>query len=157
MLHYIQVIFVNQFIIGSRTHGNCALFILCEYLPFFTNSLFKMKFDEIPSIPNVSNIINSWRTFNSSKKICSGIICTISEQAVSAMELIKNEMRSRLTEQHLKNTLQLEVSNLTVGEIKTTSKFSLLERMFIFFFFIYMKRIHKRCKYFGMNIFKRIR
>lgn len=123
--------FINPFSLSEQKIMKMPSNIQMELIDLKTNSLLNMKFDELPSVPNASDMINFWRSlpcehFPELRKFAQSYICRFGttyrcEQAFSAMKLIKNKTRSRLTDSNLKNSLLLSVTNLTPN-IKSLAK-----------------------------------
>ncbi|KAG7176726.1 General transcription factor II-I repeat domain-containing protein 2-like 2, partial [Homarus americanus] len=115
--------FINPFSLGEQKIMKMLSDIQMELIDLKTNSLLKMKFDELSSVPNASDMINFWQSlpcenFPELKKFAQSYICRFGttyrcEQAFSSMKLIKSKTRSRLTDSNLKNSLLLSVTNLT--------------------------------------------
>jgi len=87
------------------------------------NSVLKIKFDELSSLPSSSEIIGFWRSlscehFPEMRKFAWSYSCLFGttykcEQSLSFMKIIKKKLRSRRSESNLKNSLLLSVTNLT--------------------------------------------
>ena len=87
------------------------------------NSVLKIKFDELSSLPSSSEMIDFWRSlscehFPEMRKFAWSYSCLFGttykcEQSLSFMKIIKKKLRSRRSESNLKNSLLLSVTNLT--------------------------------------------
>jgi len=100
------------------------------------NSLLKMKFDELSSLPSVSAMIGVWRSlscehFPKMRKFAQSYYACLfgttygCEQSFSFMKIIKNKPRSRRSDSCLKDCLLLSVANLTpniTGLVKVKRK-----------------------------------
>jgi len=94
-----------------------------ERIELKANSLLKMKFDELSSLPSASEMIDFWRSlpcehFPKMRKFAQSYACLFGptyrhEQLFSFMKMIKNKLRSRVSDSNLKNCLLLSVTNLT--------------------------------------------
>lgn len=115
--------FINPFSLCEQKIMKMPSNLQMELIDLKTNSSLKMKFDELSSVPNASDMIKFWRSlpcenFPELRKFAQSFICRFGttyrcEQAFSSMKLIKSKTRSRLTDSNLKNTLLLSVTNLT--------------------------------------------
>lgn len=96
--------FINPFSLSAQTILKMPSNIQMELIDLKTNSILKIKFDELPSIPNASDIIFFWRSlpcehFPELRKFAQSYICHFGstyrcEQAFLSMKLIKNKLRS---------------------------------------------------------------
>jgi len=94
-----------------------------ELIELKGNSVLKMKFDELSSLPSASEMIGFWRSFSCEhfpkmRKNTQSFSCLFGtryrcEQSFSFMKIIKNKLRSQLSDSSLKNFLLLSVTNLT--------------------------------------------
>jgi len=82
-----------------------------------------MKFDKLSSLPSASEMIGLWQSlpceqFPKMRKFAQSHACLFGtmykcEQSFSCMKVIKNKLRSRLSNSSLKDCLLLSVVNLT--------------------------------------------
>jgi len=96
-----------------------------ERIELKANSVLKMKFGELSLLPSVSERIVFWRSlpcehFPKMRKFAQSYACLFGttyrrEQLFSFMKMIKNQLRSRLSDSNLKNYLLLSVTNLTTN------------------------------------------
>jgi len=95
-----------------------------ERIELKANSVLKMKFDERSSLPSASKMIGFWQSlppcehFPKMRKFAQSYACLFGttyrrEQLFSFMKMIKNKLRSRLSDSNLKNCPLLSVTNLT--------------------------------------------
>ena len=94
-----------------------------EHIELKGNSVLEMKFGELSSLPSASEVIGFWRSlpcehFPKMRKFAQSYACLFGttyrrEQSFSSMEMIKNKLRSRLS--NLKNCRLRLVTNLTLN------------------------------------------
>jgi len=94
-----------------------------ELIELKANSVLKMKFDELSSLPSALEMICFWRSlpcehFPKIRKFAQSYACLFGttcrcEQLFSFMKMIKNKLRSRLSDSNLKDCLLLSITNLT--------------------------------------------
>ncbi len=115
--------FIKPYLLSEQHVVKMLSNMQMELIDFKTNSLLKMKFDELSTSPNASDIFNFWRRisyedFSNLRKYAQIYLCLFGttyrcEHAFSSMKMIKSKTRSRLTDSNLKNFLLLSVNNLT--------------------------------------------
>ena len=94
-----------------------------ELIELKENTILKMKFNKLSLFPSASEMIGCWRSiprehFPQMRKLAQSYACLFGttyrcEQLFSSMKIIKNKLRSRLSDSNLKNCLLLSVTNLT--------------------------------------------
>ena len=94
-----------------------------ERIELKANSVLNMKFDELSLLPSASKMIGFWQSlpcehFPKMRKFVQSYACLFGttyrrEQLFSFMKMIKNKLRSRLSDSNLKKCLLLSVTNLT--------------------------------------------
>ncbi|XP_076373031.1 general transcription factor II-I repeat domain-containing protein 2-like [Tachypleus tridentatus] len=121
--------FINPFSLTEQNILKMPSNIQMELIDLKANSVLKSKFNELPSLPSESGMLNFWRSspckhFPELRKFAQSYACRFRttyrrEQAFSSMKIIKNKLRSRLSDSSLKNCLLLSVTNLTpnVGDL----------------------------------------
>ena len=136
--------FINPFSLNERSILKMPSNLQMELIELKTNSILKMKFNELSLFPSASEMIGFWRSiprehFPEMRKLAQSYACLFGttnrcEQSFSSMKIIKNKLRSRLSDSNLKNCLLLSVTNLTpniTGLVKAESKVRLKLFMFI--------------------------
>jgi len=116
-----------------------------ERIELKANSVLKIKFDELSSVPSASEMIGFWRSlpcehFPKMRKFAQSYACLFAstyrrEQLFSFMKMIKNKLRSRLSDSNLKNCLLLSVTNSTpniTGLVKAKRRQVTLKSFFYF-------------------------
>jgi len=106
-----------------------------ELIALKANSLLKMKFGELSSLPSASEMIGFWRSLSwehlpKMRAFAQSNACLFGatyrcEQSFSFMKIITNKLRSRRSDSSLKNWLLLSVTNLTpniTGLVKAKRK-----------------------------------
>ena len=115
--------FINPFSLNERSilkmHGNLQM----ELIELKAKLILKMKFNELSLFPSASEMIGFWRSmprehFPEMRKLAQSYACLFGttyrcEQSFSSMKIIKNKLRSRLSDSNLKNCLLLSVTNIT--------------------------------------------
>ena len=115
--------FLNPFSLTEYSILKMPSQIQIEILDLQANSILKMKFNELPLFPSATETINFWRSlpcehFPEFRKFAESYACLFGttyrcEQSFSSMNMIKNKIRSRLSDYNLKNCLVLSTTNLT--------------------------------------------
>ncbi|XP_076330028.1 general transcription factor II-I repeat domain-containing protein 2-like [Tachypleus tridentatus] len=115
--------FINPFSLTEQNILKMPSNIQMELIDLKANSVLKSKFNELPSLSSESGMLNFWRSlpcehFPELRKFAQSYACRFGttyrcEQAFSFMKMIKNKLRSRLSDSSLKNCLLLSVTNLT--------------------------------------------
>ena len=123
----LQEAFLNRFSDFSEEEDYMLAFIN----PFSLNersilkipSNLQMEFNELSLFPSASKMIDFWRSiprkhFQAMRKLAQSYACLFGttyrcQQSFSSMKIIKNKLRSRLSDSNLKNCLLLSVTNLT--------------------------------------------
>ena len=115
--------FSNTFSLTEHNILKIPSQIQMEILDLQANWVLKLKFNELPSFPSATETINFWRSlpcehFPELRKFAQSYACRFGttyrcEQSFSSMKMIKNKMRSRLSNSNLKNCLVLLTTNLT--------------------------------------------
>ena len=115
--------FINPFSLNERSILKMPSNLQMELIELNANSILKMKFNELSLFPSASEMIGFWRSiprehFPQMRKLAQSYACLFEtayrcEQSFSSMKIIKNKLRSRLSDSNLKNCLLLSVTNLT--------------------------------------------
>ena len=117
--------FLNPFSLTKHNILKMPSQIKINLLDQQANSVLKMKFNELPSFLRATKTINFWRClprehFPELRKFAQSYACRFGttyrcEQSFSSMKMIKNKIRSRLSDSNLKNCLVLSTTNLTLN------------------------------------------
>ena len=115
--------FINPFSLNERSILKMPSNLQMELIELMANSILKMKFNELSLCPSASEMIGFWRSisrehFPEMRKLAQSYACLFGttyrcQQSFSSMKIIKNKLRSRLSDSNLKNCLLLSVTNLT--------------------------------------------
>jgi len=115
--------FINPFSLSEYNILKRPSNMQMKLIELKSNSVLKMKFDELSSVPSASEMIGFWRSlpcehFPEMRKFAQSYACLFGttyrcEQSFSSMKMIKSKLRSRLSDSNLKNCLLLSVTNLT--------------------------------------------
>ena len=115
--------FLNPFSLIGHNILKMPSQIQMELLDLQANSVLKMKFNKLPQLPSATETTNFWRFllcehFPELRKFAQSYACRFGttyrcEQSFSSMKMIKNKMRSRLSDSNLKKCLVLSTTNLT--------------------------------------------
>ena len=115
--------FINPFSLNERSILKMPSNLQMELIELKANSILKIKFNELSLFPSASEMIGFWRSiprehFPEMRRLAQSYACLFGttyrcEQSFSFMKIIKNKLRSRLSDSNLKNCLLLSVTNLT--------------------------------------------
>ena len=115
--------FINPFSLNERSILKMPSNLQMELIELKANSILKMKFNKLSLFPSASEMIGFWHSiprehFLEMKKLARSYACLFRtiyrcEQSFSSMKIIKNKLRSQLSNSNLKNCLLLSVTNLT--------------------------------------------
>ena len=110
--------FINPFSLNERSILKMPSNLQMELIELKANSILKMKFNELSLFPSASEMIGFWRSIPREHfpemRIGTTYRC---QQSFSSMKIIKNKLRSRLSNSNLKNCMLLSVTNLTPNMI----------------------------------------
>jgi len=129
--------FINAFSLSEHNILKMPSNMQMELTELKANSVLKIKFDEFSSVSSASEMISFWRSlpcehFPEMRNLPQSYACLFGttyrcEQSFSSMKMIKNKLRSRLSDSNLKDCLLLSVTNLTpnitgLGKAKQSQK-----------------------------------
>ena len=115
--------FINPFSLNKRIILKMPSNLQMELIEQKANSILKIKFNKLSLFPSASEKIGFWRSiprehFSEMRKLAQSYACLFGtiyrcDQPFFSMKIIKNKLRSRLSDSNLKICLLLSVTNLT--------------------------------------------